>query len=420
MTPLDFSYDQSNIEESFQSHSASKPLSIITYYMHTKRKKRVHSKSHGLHIYMQYVWQILNQQFEIDVPYHSIRSFVNIFFQVYFSCHFLFCHLIYVPGTSFCFETGPSGVAMDFTFHGSQHVYGLPEHATSLALKNTMYQTTMIPDKYICIYIYIYLYIYQENDIKNTMSRMSRILPRSISNEFESPFFPVLDHALSELYLSPSPSIVSTVINCFHVLLGFSVHVVCLICLFESGFLDLFFISFWQTKNVHFVFFSAVVKVPSTRNPIVSTISMCLSLNSTNRCHFMAPSRFWCRIRASKALPCSGWMLPRLLWTFPCIVMYVKTNEYVFWRQWTHNKKSKHEHNTRGLWMLHETFVDISMYRHVRKNIMNVKSQQNKQHGNNRPLCTSPCIVMYVQRMNMWTLWNHNITKYTQVQRARS
>jgi hypothetical protein len=28
---------------------------------------------------------------------------------------------------------------MDFSFHGSRHVYGLPEHASSLALKNTMY-----------------------------------------------------------------------------------------------------------------------------------------------------------------------------------------------------------------------------------------------------------------------------------------
>lgn len=32
---------------------------------------------------------------------------------------------------------GPSAVALDFSFEGSNHIYGLPEHASSLTLKNT-------------------------------------------------------------------------------------------------------------------------------------------------------------------------------------------------------------------------------------------------------------------------------------------
>lgn len=34
---------------------------------------------------------------------------------------------------------GPEAVGMDFAFIGSRHVYGIPEHASSLALKNTKY-----------------------------------------------------------------------------------------------------------------------------------------------------------------------------------------------------------------------------------------------------------------------------------------
>ena len=33
---------------------------------------------------------------------------------------------------------GPSSIALDFSFPGSEHVYGLPEHASTLALKNTI------------------------------------------------------------------------------------------------------------------------------------------------------------------------------------------------------------------------------------------------------------------------------------------
>eukprot|EP00455_Lapot_gusevi_P019430 TRINITY_DN2078_c0_g2_i3.p1 TRINITY_DN2078_c0_g2~~TRINITY_DN2078_c0_g2_i3.p1 ORF type:complete len:708 (-),score=158.67 TRINITY_DN2078_c0_g2_i3:945-3068(-) len=33
---------------------------------------------------------------------------------------------------------GPSAVSLDFTFHGSEHVYGIPEHASSLSLKSTI------------------------------------------------------------------------------------------------------------------------------------------------------------------------------------------------------------------------------------------------------------------------------------------
>ena len=35
-------------------------------------------------------------------------------------------------------RTGPSSVGMDISFPGVQHVYGIPEHADSLALRNTM------------------------------------------------------------------------------------------------------------------------------------------------------------------------------------------------------------------------------------------------------------------------------------------
>jgi alpha 1,3-glucosidase len=34
-------------------------------------------------------------------------------------------------------KNGPASVSMDFTFVGSQHIYGIPEHATSFALKTT-------------------------------------------------------------------------------------------------------------------------------------------------------------------------------------------------------------------------------------------------------------------------------------------
>lgn len=34
-------------------------------------------------------------------------------------------------------KNGPTSVSTDITFHGSQHVYGIPEHATTLSLKDT-------------------------------------------------------------------------------------------------------------------------------------------------------------------------------------------------------------------------------------------------------------------------------------------
>jgi alpha 1,3-glucosidase len=43
---------------------------------------------------------------------------------------------------------GPSGIAMDFSFHGSEHVYGLPEHATSLSLKNTIGENAQYSQPY--------------------------------------------------------------------------------------------------------------------------------------------------------------------------------------------------------------------------------------------------------------------------------
>ena len=35
---------------------------------------------------------------------------------------------------------GHSSVGLDFVFEGAQHVYGIPSHATSLALKPTKYE----------------------------------------------------------------------------------------------------------------------------------------------------------------------------------------------------------------------------------------------------------------------------------------
>lgn len=40
---------------------------------------------------------------------------------------------------------GPTSVGLDFTFVGSKYVYGLPEHATDLALKSTKGETSTDP-----------------------------------------------------------------------------------------------------------------------------------------------------------------------------------------------------------------------------------------------------------------------------------
>lgn len=39
---------------------------------------------------------------------------------------------------------GPESVAMDFTFHGYEHVYGIPEHTGPLSLKETTYVHTQL------------------------------------------------------------------------------------------------------------------------------------------------------------------------------------------------------------------------------------------------------------------------------------
>jgi len=39
----------------------------------------------------------------------------------------------------FCKRTGLTSVGVDVTFHNMEFVYGIPEHAESLALKSTMY-----------------------------------------------------------------------------------------------------------------------------------------------------------------------------------------------------------------------------------------------------------------------------------------
>jgi alpha-glucosidase (family GH31 glycosyl hydrolase) len=43
---------------------------------------------------------------------------------------------------------GPSGISLDFSFHGSEHVYGLPEHASTLALKDTIGEHRAYTDPY--------------------------------------------------------------------------------------------------------------------------------------------------------------------------------------------------------------------------------------------------------------------------------
>ena len=54
------------------------------------------------------------------------------YFKVYTSlCSLFVCMCCF---TSF---KGPSALAMDFSFTGFDHVYGIPEHADSLALKQT-------------------------------------------------------------------------------------------------------------------------------------------------------------------------------------------------------------------------------------------------------------------------------------------
>lgn len=43
---------------------------------------------------------------------------------------------------------GPTAISLDITFHGAKHVYGLPEHATSLALKPTDGSPDAYPQPY--------------------------------------------------------------------------------------------------------------------------------------------------------------------------------------------------------------------------------------------------------------------------------
>lgn len=51
-----------------------------------------------------------------------------------------YCNLVpslTVAFINFSLSSGPSAVAMDFTFPGYEHLYGIPEHADTLALKTT-------------------------------------------------------------------------------------------------------------------------------------------------------------------------------------------------------------------------------------------------------------------------------------------
>lgn len=48
------------------------------------------------------------------------------------------CHMHKFDEAFVLIGTGPMSVGLDFTFEGFDHVYGLPEHADSFALRSTV------------------------------------------------------------------------------------------------------------------------------------------------------------------------------------------------------------------------------------------------------------------------------------------
>lgn len=55
---------------------------------------------------------------------------------------------------------GPEAVALDFSFPGAEQVYGVPEHADSLALKSTGYvSTASTKSKLIHLFTFVRLFI---------------------------------------------------------------------------------------------------------------------------------------------------------------------------------------------------------------------------------------------------------------------
>ena len=49
-----------------------------------------------------------------------------------------FCHYLIMNNYETIYPIGPSSVGLDISFLGFDNVYGIPEHADSLALKSTM------------------------------------------------------------------------------------------------------------------------------------------------------------------------------------------------------------------------------------------------------------------------------------------
>lgn len=49
---------------------------------------------------------------------------------------------------AYCLLAGPESIGFDISFIGSKHVYGLPEHSTGAALRNTKYGI------FLCLFIY--------------------------------------------------------------------------------------------------------------------------------------------------------------------------------------------------------------------------------------------------------------------------
>lgn len=84
-------------EETFKSHTDSKPNGILkcgTYWTYP----------------MEYWWDNSSQ----------VCLFVKFF---------IFFYLL--------FNSGPTSISLDFSLPGVEHVYGIPEHADTLKLKNT-------------------------------------------------------------------------------------------------------------------------------------------------------------------------------------------------------------------------------------------------------------------------------------------
>jgi hypothetical protein len=62
-------------------------------------------------------------------------------------------HII-TSSLSYYYQIGPSAIGMDFAFLGAQHVYGIPEHASSFALKTTKY-VLCLPSLHCVIMVFI-------------------------------------------------------------------------------------------------------------------------------------------------------------------------------------------------------------------------------------------------------------------------